>query len=131
MKVDPEKLRKSVSRLANGRPDRRKTTNLMATVRPLLPVIEELRAPPPKAWAVIAAALAEQGVTEKGGKPLTERRLTSVYCKLKAQGEKHTARLEERARRSDIPDIAHSKAINFADRLLSHLIELGNNMIDG
>ena len=101
MKVDVAKLRASVKRLAEGRPDRRKSSDLMATVRPLMGVIDQLRADVVP-WAVIAASLAEQGVVEGDGRPLTDKRLTSVVSKLKAQAEKRAARMQARGLRSDL-----------------------------
>ena len=43
MKVDVSKLRASVKRLAVSRPDGRKSSDLMATIRSLMPVIEQFR----------------------------------------------------------------------------------------
>jgi len=101
MKVDAAKLRASVKRLAEGRPDRRKSSDLMATVRRLMPVIDQLRADEVP-WAVIAASLAEQGVVEGDGRPLTDKRLTSVVSKLKEQAAKRDARMQARTQRVDL-----------------------------
>src|SRR5208283_4147081 len=44
----------------------------------------------------------EQGVQQGGGRPLTEKRLTSAFAKLQAQAERSAARMEARARRGDL-----------------------------
>ena len=101
MKVDVSKLRASVKRLAEGRRDGRKSSDLMATIRPLMPAIERFRADDVP-WAVIAASLAEQGVVEGDSRPLSEKRLTSVVSKLKEQEAKRNARMQARALRGDL-----------------------------
>lgn len=109
MKVDVTRMRAAAKRLAESRPDRRKTSDLMATVRPLMAVIRQLRADGIP-WRVIAASLAEQGVVEGGGRPMSEKRLTSVCSKLEAQAAKNAARLHARARRTDLPGIFRAES---------------------
>ncbi len=108
MKVDVPKMRKAAKRLAEGRPDRRKSSDLMATVRPLMAVIRQLRDDKVR-WAVIAASLAEQGVVEGGGRPLSQRRLTSAFSKLEAQAAKQAARMEARGRRGDLAGVSSAE----------------------
>jgi hypothetical protein len=106
MKVDVPKLRASVKRLAKTGKDRRNSSNLMATIRPLVSEIERLRGDQDNkvTWAVIAAGLAEQGVVEGNERrPLTEKRLTSVISKIKAQDAGRAAREAKRRLRDDAP----------------------------
>jgi hypothetical protein len=130
MKVDVPKLRASVKRLSKTHKDRRKTSDLVATIRPLLPEIERLREDKDKdkvTWAVIAAGLAEQGVVEgKEGKPLTEKRLTSVISKIKSQNAGRAAREAKRLLRGDVSIVverhgAHQTASRSLARLAPEL----------
>lgn len=54
-------------------------------------------------WTEIAKALADQGVTQGNGVPLTGRRLTALMHNITRQREKERTRAALRSQRSDIP----------------------------
>ena len=106
MSLDLTVLRRAVRRHRSAheaRPDRRKTTGATALIRIALPEIRRLRDVEGQPWAVIAAALGEQGVHEgREGRPISADRLIALVRHIEAQIERETAKRAGRAARSDV-----------------------------
>ena len=106
MPLDVAALRKAVKRLMAvhaKRPDARRTTGASALIRAALPEIRRLRDVEKMPWAVIAAALGEQGVTQgRDGRPITEDRLIALVLQIEAQIARAAAGSMGRAERIDL-----------------------------
>ncbi|APX85910.1 hypothetical protein BV511_15075 [Methylorubrum extorquens] len=99
-------LRKAVKRLKavqDQRPDGRRTTGATALIRAALPEIRRLRDVDGQPWAVIAAALGEQGVRQgREGKPITADRLIALVLQIEAQIARADAGIVGRGTRIDL-----------------------------
>jgi hypothetical protein len=109
MSLDLPALRRAVKRLKaahDARPDARRSTGATALIRAALPEIRRLRDAEGLPWAVIAAALAEQGVRQgRDGQPITADRLIALVRHVEGQKARATARQAGRAERPDLPGI--------------------------
>jgi hypothetical protein len=98
---------------ANGQARRR--TGATAMIEPVLPLINELRARK-YSWAVIATALAKQGVIQGNDRePITARRLTALISAINRRVRRQDERLAGRAKRRDLaplPKQNHSLALS-------------------
>lgn len=79
----------------------------MAAIRENLAAIEALRSGG-ATWAAIAAGLAAQGVTQRDGGPITDKRLTALIDSIKRQDARRRARAEKRALRLDLARVPPS-----------------------
>ena len=106
MPLDVAALRKAVKRLKTAhseRPDARRTTGATALIRAALPEIRRLRDEEGLPWAVIAAALGEQGVSQgRESKPITADRLISLVLQIEGQLARAEAGEAGRAKRADL-----------------------------
>lgn len=106
MSLDFTALRRAVRRHRSSheaRPDRRKTTGATALIRAALPEIRRLRDVEGQPWAVIAAALGEQGVHEgQEGRPIGADRLIALVRHIEAQIERKAAKRAGKSARSDV-----------------------------
>ena len=106
MPLDVAALRKAVKRLNTAhaeRPDGRRTTGATALIRAALPEIQRLREVEGFPWAVIAAALGEQGVSQgREGKPITADRLIALVRQIENQLARAEAGTVGRAGRADL-----------------------------
>lgn len=109
MAVDLKRLRRDLGRLQDERPvgrapGGRRLTGAMASVRALLPMLEQLRAEG-FTWPEIAAALAAQGVVQtRGGSlvPITGRRVSALVASVRRQEARRRQVADQRAARSDL-----------------------------
>lgn len=101
MPLDSKKLRQDALRLQKVRGTSsigRETTGTSKAVRESLPTIHQLRRDG-VSWAVIAQALAEQGVVQgKDRIPLTTGRLTALVSQIEAQQRKKALKFGARDR---------------------------------
>ncbi|MDA9392632.1 hypothetical protein WN73_19080 [Bradyrhizobium sp. CCBAU 45394] len=101
MPLNSKKLRHDALRLQKARGTSsvaRETTGTSRAVREALPTIHQLRKDGVP-WAVIAQALAEQGVVQgKDRIPLTTHRLTALVTQIEAQQRKKTLKAGPRDR---------------------------------
>lgn len=101
MPLDTKKLRQDAMRLQKARGTLsagRETTGTSKAVRQALPIIHQLRKDG-VSWAVIAQALAEQGVVQgKDRIPLTTGRLTALVTQIEAQQRKKALKAGPRDR---------------------------------
>jgi len=106
MSLDLTALRRAVKRHRAAhelRPDRRKTTGATALIRAALPEIRRLRDVEGQPWAVIAAALGEQGVHEGSeGRPIGADRLIALVRHIEAQLERDALKRAENTDRRDL-----------------------------
>lgn len=106
MPLDVAALRKAVKRLHTAhaeRPDARRTTGATALIRAALPEIRRLRDVEGLPWAVIAAALGEQGVSQgREGKPITADRLVALVGQIENQLARAEAGMVGRAAQADL-----------------------------
>ena len=77
----------------------------MAVVRANLTEIERLRVDG-ATWVAIAAALAQQGVKQRDGKPITARRLTGLIASVRRQDASREQSKARRASREDLAAVA-------------------------
>jgi hypothetical protein len=73
----------------------------MALVRSNLVAFDELRAGG-ATWAEIAAGLAEQGMTQGGGEPITAKRLTALVTLVRKADATRAAKVAARQERGDL-----------------------------
>lgn len=129
-RLNLNKLRRDVevaaADLLANRPgaQRRKLTGAMAVVRENLKEIEALKAAG-KSWIAIAAALAEQGVTQGNNQPLTAKRLTALIASVKRQAAGRVAKEEARGQRRDLPSKQSPKSHDARLRLADELTHRG------
>ncbi|UPT88228.1 hypothetical protein HAP41_0000003530 [Bradyrhizobium barranii subsp. apii] len=101
MPLDSKKLRHDALRLQKARGTSsvgRETTGTSKAVREALPTIHQLRKDG-VSWAMIAQALAEQGVVQgKDRIPLTTHRLTALVTQIEAQQRKKALKVGPRDR---------------------------------
>lgn len=101
MPLDSKKLRQDAMRLQKARGTLsvgRETTGTSKAVRQALPIIHQLRKDG-VSWAVIAQALAEQGVVQgKDRIPLTTGRLTALVSQIEAHQRKKALKAGPRDR---------------------------------
>ncbi|ACS39711.1 MULTISPECIES: hypothetical protein [Methylorubrum] len=106
MSLDLSALRRAAKRLQaahDARSDARRTTGATALIRAALPEIRRLRDAEGLPWAVIAAALAEQGVRQgRDGQPITADRLIALVRHVEGQQVRAATRQAERAGRPDL-----------------------------
>lgn len=106
MSFDLTALRRAVKRHRadhEARPDGRKTTGATTLIRAALPEIRRLRDVEGQPWAVIAAALGEQGVHEgREGRPISADRLIALVRHIEARIERDAAKQAEKAGRRDL-----------------------------
>jgi len=106
MSLDLTALRRAVRRHRSAheaRPDRRKTTGATALIRAALPEIRRLRDVEGQPWAVIAAALGEQGVHEgREGRPIGADRLIALVRHIEARIEREAAKRAGKTAHSDL-----------------------------
>ena len=111
MSLDLTALRRAVKRLKathDARPDARQSTGATALIRAALPEIRRLREVEGLPWAVIAAALAEQGVRQgREGLPITADRLIALVRHVEGQQARAATR---QAGRGGQPDLAETLA---------------------
>lgn len=109
MTIDLKRLRRDLGRLHSERPagrapGGRPLTGAMASVRVLLPALEQLRAEG-FTWPEIAAALAAQGVMQARGDalvPITGRRVSALAASVRRQQDRHRQQAERRTQRGDL-----------------------------
>jgi hypothetical protein len=109
MAIDLKRLRRDLGRLQGERPvgrapGGRPLTGAMASVRALLPMLEQLRAEG-FTWPEIAAALAAQGVMQTRGDslvPITGRRVSALVASVRRQQGRQRQAAERRTRRGDL-----------------------------
>lgn len=104
--IDLKKLRRTVAARQAARPDGigpggRVPTGAMALVRANLSAFDELRAGG-ATWAEIAAGLAEQGMTQNGGEPITAKRLTALVTLVRKADAARAAKASARLGRGDL-----------------------------
>lgn len=101
MPLDSKKLQRDALRLQKARGTSsigRETTGTSRAVREALPTIHQLRKDG-VSWAVIAQALAEQGVVQGQDRiPLTTSRLTALVTQIEAQQRKKALKAGPRDR---------------------------------
>jgi len=122
-KLDLKRLRADIAKHENEKasaPAARRLTGAMAIVRDNLAEIEALNAAG-KSWAAIAAALAQQGVTQGENQPITARRLTALIASVKREATRQEAKLESRAQRRDLSPTKSSEQTRTARRLAPEL----------
>lgn len=111
MPLDSKKLRQAALRLQKARgtsPIGRETTGTSKAVREALPIIRQLRKDG-VSWAVIAQALAEQGVVQgKNRIALTTGRLTALVSQIEAQERKKSLKAGPRDRGDTVERPAES-----------------------
>lgn len=99
-----------MKRLAKGGETAR-PAGTTAIIRDLLPEIERMRSEDKASWQVIAAALANQGVTEGvDKKPISALRLTSIVTKLRARAKAEAEGRKGREGRADVAGQAAAPA---------------------
>ena len=110
MSFDLTALRRAVKRhraAHEARPDRRKTTGATALIRAALPEIRRLRDLEGQPWAVIAAALGEQGVHEgREGRAISADRLIALVRHIEAQIARDSAKRAENTDRRDLTPVS-------------------------
>ncbi len=104
--IDLKKLRRTVAARKAARPDGigpggRVATGAMALVRSNLGAFDELRASG-ATWAEIAAGLAEQGMTQGDGEPITAKRLTALVTLVRKADATRAAKASARQGRGDL-----------------------------
>ena len=119
--LDFKRLKKHVDQRIASRPlgigpGGRRRTGAMEIVRASLPQLETLRAAG-ATWVDLAAGLAEQGVTQGDGRPLSADRLTALVASIRKQNAKRSATLAQRAERSDAPVTPHRPALTLSPDL--------------
>ena len=105
IELDIKRLKRDVTKRQADRPTGvisggRRATGSMAIVRQHLAHLDALRAEG-ATWAEIAAGLAEQGVTQGEGAPLTAKRLTALVTLVRRAAAKRVAKIAERQARAD------------------------------
>ena len=104
--IDVKKLRRTVAARQAARPagvglGGRVGTGAMALVRSNLAALDELRAGG-ATWAEIAAGLAEQGMTQGAGEPITAKRLTALVTLVRKAEATRAAKISVRQGREDL-----------------------------
>lgn len=112
MTLDLTALRRAVKRHRSAhedRPDRRRTTGATALIRAALPEIRRLRDVEGQPWAVIAAALGEQGVREgRDGRAISADRLIALVRHIELRNERAAAEQARKAGQSDLTPVPPS-----------------------
>ena len=91
MKIDLKRLRSDVKRLKASRVDSpigKVKTGATEIIRRHFDELERMHHKDGASWTEIAASLAEQGVTQGDGRPLTGRRLTALMHNIRVRAEK-------------------------------------------
>ncbi|UYO54612.1 hypothetical protein [Rhodopseudomonas palustris] len=92
MEINVKRLRSDVNRLKRERrasPIGKAKTGATEIIRKHFVELERLHYQDGASWTEIAAALAEQGVTQGDGKPITSRRLTALMNNIRVQAKRN------------------------------------------
>jgi len=111
MPIDVERLMNDAEALHKARPVQ-PPTGVYAAIVAATPTIDALRLKDVH-WAVIAAALAAQGITQLssgGAVPITGNRLSSLVSDIKKKEKKRLEKAEQRAQRRDLSAAAPGKS---------------------
>lgn len=125
MQIDSKRLTKdcaAAQAASKGACHAHRNTGATAIIEPILSLIWQLRAQK-FSWAVIASALAAQGVVQGSDRrPITARRLTALISAINKRALRRRARLAGRTRRQDLaplppssPTLALSADLNRAN----------------
>jgi hypothetical protein len=111
MAIDTKRLRVDVQRMKAVRIDTpigRMKTGATNVIRQNYSELLRMHKEDGCRWTEIATALADQGVSQGNGAPLTGRRLTALMHNIARQREKERTRIVSRSQRSDIsPRVEH------------------------
>lgn len=126
--IDVKKLRRAVAARKAARPDGigpggRVATGAMALVRSNLGAFDDLRAGG-ATWAEIAAGLAEQGMTQGDGEPITAKRLTALVALVRKADATRAAKASVRQGRGDLAAEPKADTKRTADTKLRLAAEL-------
>jgi hypothetical protein len=125
--IDLRKLRRTVAARQAARPGGRVPTGAMALVRANLAAFDELRAGG-ATWAEIAAGLAEQGMTQGDGEPITAKRLTALVTLVRKADVARAAKASARQGRGDLVGEPKADAKRTRDTKLRLAAELAPSL---